>query len=97
MAKREASPDQTRLPIKVILPKQGKERTAPGGGAKPKPFRPVDREFRLRLGNQVAALRRAIVPLARKTGRAPMRVKLHPRALAKSHRPEMLFSEETCR
>ena len=96
MAKREASPDQTRLPIKVILPKQGKERTAPGGGAKPKPFRPVDREFRLRLGNQVAALRRAIVPLARKTGRAPMRVKLHPRALAKSHRPEMLFSEETC-
>ena len=96
MAKRESPPEQTRLPIKVILPKQGKERTVPGGGASPEPFRPVDPAFRLRLGNQVAALRRAIVPLARRTGSAPMRVKLHPRALAKSHRPKMLFSEETC-
>ena len=96
MAKREPPTEQTRLPIKVILPNQGKERRTPGGGGRPKPFCTVDREFRLRLGKQVAALRRVIVPLARRTGSIPMRVKLHPRALAKSHRPEMLFSKETC-
>ena len=96
MAKREPPIEQTRLPIKVILPSQGKERRTLGGGGNLKPFRSVDREFRLRLGNQVAALRRAIVPLARRTGSAPMRVKLHPRALAKSNRPAILFSEETC-
>ena len=72
MAKREAPPEQTRLPIKVILPKQGKERTAPGGGAKPEPFRPVDPAFRLRLGNQVAALRRGD-----RTARAQDRQRAH--------------------
>ena len=96
MAEREPPTEHIRLPIKVVLPNQGKERIVSGGGGKSAPFRPVDGEFRLRLRNQVDALQRAIVPLARRTGSAPMRVKLHPLAVAKSHRPEMLFSQETC-
>ncbi len=96
MDKGDHPTDHVRLPIKVILPSQGKERGVPGGGSKAEPFRTVDREFRLRLGTQVAALQRAIVPLSRTTGSAPVRVQLHKRALAKSHRPETLFSENTC-
>ncbi len=96
MAKRRTQADPSRRPIKVILPKQGKERRTPHGGSKAKPFQKVDPEFRMRLGNQVSALRRAFVPLARRIGSAPMRVKLHHGALAKSHRPETLFSEDTC-
>ena len=96
MAKRESQVDYSRRPIKVILPQQGKERRPPRGGSKALPFRSVDYEFRMRLKHQVDALHRAIVPLAQRIGSAPMRVKLHPRALAKSHRPEMLFSKSTC-
>lgn len=96
MAERKGQPEQTRLPIKVVLPRQGRERSVPRGGARPKPFLSVDGDFRQHLGNQVVALRRAIVPAARQTGSVPIRVKLHHRALAKSHRPETLFSEETC-
>ena len=39
-----------RLLIKVIMPKQGTERRVSGGGSPPKPFRPVDSEYRGRFG-----------------------------------------------
>ena len=65
MAKRESQTDQSRRPIKVILPNQGKERRPSGGGSKATPFRPVNQEFRMRLWNQVAALRRAVCPFHR--------------------------------
>jgi len=91
------STSESRRPIKVILPEQGAVRGVPPGGSSAGPFRPVDSEFRNSLGRQVAKLRQVIVPLARRTGSAPMRVKLLPRALAKTHRPDkQLFSEETC-
>jgi hypothetical protein len=87
---------QDRLPIKLILPNQGKERTVPGGGSPPKPFRMVDGAFRQRLSTQLVAFKTAMVPQVRKTGSAPMRVKILSQAAAKSHRPEKLFSGETC-
>ena len=87
---------QDRLPIKVIMPKQGVERTVPGGGAKPKPFRPVDATYRSRLMNQVSAIRSALQPQMERTGTAPVRVKVIAKAAAKSHRPETLFSPQSC-
>lgn len=86
----------SRLPIKVILPRQGRERSVPGGGSRDEPFRPVDSEFRRSLGRQISALRNAIAPLADRTGSVPARVNLHARAVAKSHRPRTLFSAKTC-
>ena len=85
-----------RLPIKLIMPKQGTERRVTGGGTQPKPFRLVDGEYRQRLGNQVSAIQRAIGPQLRQTYAAPVRVKVIPEAIAKSHRPERLFSEDSC-
>jgi hypothetical protein len=85
-----------RLPIKLIMPKQGTERRVPGGGPKPIPFRPVDDAFRLNLSNQVSALQATLLPQIRETGAAPLRVRLISKAMAKSHRPEHLFSPETC-
>lgn len=89
-------PTPERLPIKLILPNQAKERPVQGGGSRPAPFRQVDQAYRTSLSKQVAALQQSIVPLAGGAGVAPARVKLHQRAIAKSHRPTRLFSEESC-
>lgn len=85
-----------RLPIKVIMPKQGTERRVSGGGGPATPFRTVDVEYRQRLTNQVEAIERAVLPQATTSKSAPVRVKVIPKAAAKSHRPLRLFSEETC-
>lgn len=85
-----------RLPIKLIMPKQGTERRVPGGGAPPKPFREVDDQYRSRLSNQVTAIQESILPQLRKVKIAPVRVKLIPRAAAKSHRPDSIFSRKSC-
>ncbi|MEX2170729.1 MAG: S8 family serine peptidase [Pirellulales bacterium] len=89
-------PRHERLLIKVIMPKQGTERKVTGGGAPPKPFRDVDTKYRKHLSSQVLAIRTAIVPQIRTAGAAPVRVKLIPKAAAKSHRPEHLFSPQSC-
>jgi hypothetical protein len=86
----------SRLPIKLILPKQGTEKRVPGGGTPPKPFRPVDAAYRRSLIKQVSAIEEALLPQIKQTGAAPVRVKLLTKAAAKSHRPEQLFSSDTC-
>lgn len=85
-----------RLPIKLIMPKQGTERRVPGGGSPAKPFRDVTPEFRQSLATQVSAARSAIAPQLKAIGMAPVRVKVLSKAAAKSHRPENLFSDKTC-
>ncbi len=89
-------PLRDRLPIKVIMPKQGTERRIQAGGTPPHPFRTVDGEYRSHLSHQVSVLREAVISQAGEVGAAPARVKLLPKAIAKSHRPEHLFSSETC-
>ena len=96
MADTPRQPRQERLLIKVIMPKQGTERKVAGGGAPPRPFRPVDEKYRARLSSQVSAIRTAIVPQIKIAGAAPVRVKLLSKAAAKSHRPENLFSPQSC-
>ena len=96
MADTQRPPRQKRLRIKVIMPKQGTERRVAGGGTSPKPFRPVDAKYRARLSSQVSAIRTAIAPQIKKAGAAPVRVKLLSKAAAKSHRPEHLFSPQSC-
>jgi serine protease AprX len=85
-----------RLPIKLIMPKQGVERKVSGGGSPARPFRPVNAKYRAHLSNQVSALRNVVLPQSRRTGVAPARVKLISKAAAKSHRPENVFSVESC-
>ena len=71
MADTQRPPRQKRLLIKVIMPKQGTERKVAGGGAPPRPFRPVDEKYRARLSSQVSAIRTAIVPQIKIAGAAP--------------------------
>ena len=96
MANHQSQPDRTRLPIKVILPRQGQERAVPRGGSKHEPFRVVDQRFRAQLGSQLAALREEVASQAPRTGAVPVRARLHPKGRAKSHRPERLLSDKTC-
>lgn len=96
MADATRPPRQERLLIKVIMPKQYTERKVPGGGTPPKPFRPVDQKYRASLSSQVAAIRTAILPQIKTAGAAPVKVKLVSQAVAKSHRPEHLFSAQSC-
>lgn len=96
MADRDEPTRHERLPIKLIMPKQGTERRLQGGAAPVKPFRTVDVAYRARLTNQVSALRQAVIPQIQRTGAAPARVKLHSKAVAKTHRPENLFSVDSC-
>src|SRR5579863_4488971 len=88
--------NRSLLPIKLILPNQGRERLAPAGGGPAIPFRRVDRAYRESLGAQVTAMRRTVVSTSARVSVAPMRVKLLPQASAKSHRPERLFSRDSC-
>ncbi len=85
-----------RLPIKLIMPKQGAERRVPGGGPPAKPFRAVTPEYRRSLTTQVSAVRDALSSQITRIGAAPIRVKLLSKAAAKSHRPEHLFSHQSC-
>lgn len=89
-------PEVDRLPIKLIMPKQGAEKRVPGGGTPPKPFRTVDAKYRASLVRQVSAISDALKPQMKQTGAAAVRVKLIAKAAAKSHRPEKLFTDETC-
>ena len=96
MAEGTKLPRTERLPIKLIMPKQGTERKIKPGGTPPKPFRTVDGTYRSRLSHQVKAIRSAIEPQVSRSGAAPVRVKLLSKAAAKSHRPEHLFSRQSC-
>ncbi len=96
MANESSRANRPRLPIKLTLPKQGRGRSGQGGGSRYEPFCLVDAEFRESLGRQVSELRNVIVPMVRRTGAVPARVRLHPLAVAKSHRPGTLFSSKTC-
>ncbi len=94
--KRRDSQSQDRLPIKLIMPKQGTERRVLGGGGPPRPFRDVDDQYRHRLANQVAAIQESVLPQLKGIKAAPLRVKVIAKAAAKSHRPDTLFSEKSC-
>ena len=94
---RDGGRSAQRLPIKVILPNQGKERRVPGGGSQPKPFRSVTAAYRESLFTQVSAIQRAVTPvITNRVGGMPLRVKVLSNAVAKSHRPDRLFSKNTC-
>ena len=85
-----------RLPIKVVLPRQGVFHRVPPGRSSRDPFQEVDYDFRASLVNQVAAISRALKQPLDTVGVAPLRVTLVPKAYAKSHRPRKLFSDSTC-
>lgn len=96
MAKREKNLEPERLPIKLILPDQAIEKRIPGGGGKQEPFRTVDTQYRERLSNQVAAIQKVSTSAIESGLALPLRVKLIKKAIAKSHRPDQLFSSSTC-
>lgn len=86
-----------RLPIKLILPKQGQERKVPGGGGLRAPFREITGEYRGSLRSQVRGIESAVGVLQRTSkGPAPVRVMLIRKAVAKSHRPTRMFSDRSC-
>jgi hypothetical protein len=87
---------EERLYIKLVMPKQGREKQKPGGGGKVEPFRPVTSAG---LGKLVAGLDAAEELLARAPLQrpvVPLRATFISKALAKSHWREALFDERSC-
>ncbi|MBK6759435.1 MAG: S8 family peptidase [Ignavibacteria bacterium] len=84
-----------RLPIKVVMPKQGTERKVPGGGGNT-PLRPVDAAYRNSLSTQVNAIQAAIRTEVQGAGLTPIRVRLIKSGIAKSHRPDDIFKAADC-
>ncbi len=96
MANERQQTNRDRLPIKLILPRQGSESRVSGGGGAKVPFRTVDAAFRQRLHTQVDSIRTALTSQIARSGSAPVKVRLLRKASAKSHRPDTLFSNKTC-
>jgi len=96
MANSSSELNRERLPIKLVMPKQGTEKKVPAGGGPSEPFRVVDSSFRDSLSRQITGIEGALAPQIAKLGAAPIRVKLIPQACAKSHRPKNLFSDDSC-
>ena len=78
------------------MPKQGAERRVKGGGGRPSPLRTVDSSYRNSLTNQIDGIKRGLGTHLKQVGMVPVQVSLISEALAKSHRPNQLFSEKTC-
>jgi len=90
-------PRQTRLPIKVVIPRDSDLRQKPAGGGPRKVFGEVGREQRSALRQQVAEVRKYFGASLRDQGLpAVARVVLKTEAIAKSHRPTGLLSPNTC-
>jgi serine protease AprX len=89
---------ERRLPIKVVLPRDDDLRPVPTGGAQRRVFDSVDRSVRDQLLEQVSTVRRHFSAVLAQDARIPAvaRVVLKEKALAKSHRPQRLFSRNTC-
>lgn len=90
--------NEKRLPLKVVPPlQQDFYKPKPGGGPK-KVFTPVTREFRQRLAEQVIGVKAHFKESFKEYPDLPAvaRVKVHSEAIAKSHRPTTLLSNNTC-
>ena len=87
---------EERLYVKIVMPKQGKEKKKPGGGVKPQAFTPVTPAVRKRLAAGLEPVERllASVPLNRPV--LPLKAVVIPKALAKSHWHDALFDEKSC-
>ncbi|MEK6333934.1 MAG: S8 family peptidase [Acidobacteriota bacterium] len=96
MASENKHTRRERLPIKMVLPNQFTQSRVDNRRGKPEPFVEVDQKYRARLTTEVRAVRQLVATQAKQTGSAPARVKLRPRAAAKSHRPDSLFSDDSC-
>lgn len=79
----------------MILPEQGVQKKKPGKGSN-KPLRAVTQEYRDSLSRQVTAIKESSNAQLTATEVIPVKVKVMKRAVAKSHRPNSLFSDATC-
>ncbi|MBZ0202404.1 MAG: S8 family serine peptidase, partial [Ignavibacteria bacterium] len=77
------------LLIKIVIPKQGKERKILPGGSEPKVFKEVTRTFRQSLSRRIEPINALIK--ANPNSAVPIRIELVKKATAKSHRPTQLF------
>ena len=95
MARDKGSED--RLPIKIVVPQEHDFIRRPAGGSARKKFCEVDRALRDEFLSQVSALRQHFRDYLTSEGLPVVaRVTLRNEALAKSHRPHALFSNDTC-
>ncbi len=85
-----------RLYIKIVIPNQGKERKKQGGGGKCVPFQKVTPQMRTNLTLSLDTAEKLLDGDRLSGAVVPLKVKVRPEAIAKSHWRGGLFNEGTC-
>lgn len=91
-------PDNDLLPIKVLLPQADFQVKDEGGGSARKVFDEVTDQVRQAMADQVERLEASLTEEFGSDPQVPAvaKVTLKPEALAKSHRPSRILSDDTC-
>ena len=87
---------EERLYVKIVMPRQGKEKKKTGGGGKVEPFTPVTTKARQRLVDGLAAAEQLLARVSLQNRLVPLKASLIPKALAKSHWQNALFDQSSC-
>ena len=87
---------QELLYIKVILPKQARDKKVRGGGSPPEPLKVVTQDYKRKLIALIQDIEVKTTQLPQALDTMPIVVDLEKKALAKTHRPNTLFTNRTC-
>ena len=87
---------EERLYVKIVMPRQGKEKRKTGGGGEVKPFTPVTDAARQKLVHGLDSAEQLLARAPLQNQVVPLRASLVTKALAKSHWQEALFDERSC-
>lgn len=89
----------TLLPLKVVIARKDTDyRVDPSQGGSKKVFEPVTQAIRAKFVSQVASLQSAFVDEFKAYPSIPAvaKIELRSEAIAKSHRPTLIFNPDTC-
>ena len=87
---------EERLYVKIVMPKQYREKPKPGGGGEIEPFAPVTSTTRTRLATGLEPAERLLATSQSNRPVIPLKVVVSPKAFAKSHWRDELFNEQSC-
>ena len=87
---------EERLYVKIVMPRQGREKKKPGGGGVAKPFVPVTGAMRQKLVHGLDSAEQLLARASLQSQVVPLKASLVSKALAKSHWQDALFDSRSC-
>jgi hypothetical protein len=87
---------EERLYVKIVMPRQGREKKKTGGGGQAKPFVPVTGAMRQKLVHGLDNAEQLLSRASLQSQVVPLKASLVSKALAKSHWQDALFDTRSC-